>query len=159
MTHTLTKSPNKTRPKATTLPQNSTFPTRMKERVQICHTYPSPLPEKTMPQSYPVAIGTTGTVGSLIMQEIEYFSRLELGGRSSSSNKPLRQLVNLASAGEFSRSKSESVVRIPEKKKRGSNRLIPSMCSMVEVAESKQPNKTSGFAYRSLKADVKRSQT
>lgn len=158
MTHTLSNSPNKTRPKATTLPQNSTFPPRIKEIVQICHTYPSPLPEKTMAQSYPVAIGTTGTVGSLIMQEIDYFSRLELGGRSS-SNKPLRQLVNLASAGEFSRSKRESVVRIPEKKKRGSNRLIPSMCSMVEVAENKQPNTTSGFAYRNLKADVKRSQT
>lgn len=160
MTHTITKSPNKPRPKTTTLPQSSTFPPRIKEIVQVCHTYPSQLPEKMTAQSYPVAIGTRGTVGSLIMQEIEYFSRLELGGRGS-SNKPLRQLVNLASTGEFSRSKRESVIRVPEKKKRGSisNRLIPSMCSMVEVAESKQPNTTSGFAYRNLKADVKRSQT
>ncbi|KAL6314144.1 hypothetical protein AAG906_011885 [Vitis piasezkii] len=35
----------------------------------------------------PVEIGTRGTVGSLIMQEIEYFSRLEIG-RKDCSQKP-----------------------------------------------------------------------
>ncbi|KAJ6776469.1 hypothetical protein OIU74_000608, partial [Salix koriyanagi] len=35
----------------------------------------------------PVQIGTRGTVGSLIMQEIKYFSQLELGCRES-SKKP-----------------------------------------------------------------------
>lgn len=157
MPNTLSKSPTKTRTKTTIQPQASTFPPRIKEIVHISHSCPSALPEKMTAQSNPVAIGTRGSVGSLIMQEIEYFSRLELGGRSS-SNKPPRQLADFASTGEFSRSKLESVIAIPGKKKRGSNRLIPSMCSMVEVAESNQPNTSSGFAYRNLKADVKRVQ-
>ncbi|XP_042008908.1 uncharacterized protein LOC121757426 [Salvia splendens] len=113
-------------------PQTLTFPPRIKE-----------LP-------YPVAIGTRGTAGSLIMREIEYFSRLQLG-----HNKPLHQLGN-----QLTGSKRESAITsVPEKKKkRASNKLIPSMCSMVEVAESKQAKTaSSGFAYRSLKADVKRS--
>ncbi|KAL0306392.1 UNVERIFIED_CONTAM: hypothetical protein Sradi_6056500 [Sesamum radiatum] len=106
-------------------------------------------------KSNPVAIGTRGTVGSLIMQEIEYFSRLEMG-RQSSSNKPARQLANSASTGGFSKSRLESLITVPGRKKRGSNRLIPSMCSMVEVAESNQRNMFSGFTYRNLKADLKR---
>lgn len=132
MPPTLSKSPTKTRSKTTTVPQTSTsFPPRIKDFVQ----------------SYPVAIGTRGTVGSLIIREMEYFSRLELGSRK------------LASSGDFSRPKPESIISTCEKKKRGSKRLIPSMCSMVEVAESKQPKASMGFAYRNLKADVKRSQT
>lgn len=127
MSHTLNQSPTKTRStKATHVPQTSTtFPPRIKD---------------FMVQSYPVAIGTRGTVGSLVMREIDYFSRLELGGRRHAS--------------------SESVIRVSEKKKkRGSKRLIPSMCSMVEVAESKQPKASNQFAYKNLRADVKRSQT
>lgn len=79
-------------------------------------------------QSNPIAIGTKGTIGSLVMQEIKYFSGLE------------------------------TVIKVPGKKKRGSKKLIPRMCSTVEVAESNQQKASSKLAYMNLKADVKRLQ-
>ncbi|KAL0399249.1 UNVERIFIED_CONTAM: hypothetical protein Sradi_2268200 [Sesamum radiatum] len=155
MSHTLSKSPTKMRPKAAIRPQASSFPPSVKEKVQISHSFGLAFSDKMTLKSNPVAIGTRGTVGSLIMQEIEYFSRLEMGCQSS-SNKPARQLANSASTGGFSKSKLESLITVPARKKRGSNRLIPSMCSMVEVAESNQRNMFSGCTYRNLKADLKR---
>ncbi|KAI3466229.1 hypothetical protein Pfo_022892 [Paulownia fortunei] len=159
MPHIISKSPSKSRPKAKTasLPQQaSTLPLNIQKMVHISHSFGSALPEKMAARSNPVAIGTRGTVGSLIMQEIDYFSQLELGEQSS-TNRPSHQLADLPSTGEFSKPKLESVITVPRKKKRGSKRYLPSMCSMVEVAESNQPNSFSGFTYRNLKADLKRS--
>ncbi|XP_073280607.1 uncharacterized protein [Primulina huaijiensis] len=100
-----------------------------------------------------VAIGTRGTVGSLFKKEIDYFSRLELGTRRC-SREPSHDLACSASSVKFSDPKIESsTINIARKKKRGSNRLIPSMCAMVEVVERYQ---TSGFTYRNLKSDLKR---
>ncbi|XP_039064317.1 uncharacterized protein LOC120209344 [Hibiscus syriacus] len=82
----------------------------------------------------PVEIGTRGTVGSLIMQEIEYFSQLELGCKDG-PKKP--------------RSNVGPVAATRKKKKRGSSRLIPSMCSMVEISDNR-PVGVSGFGYRNL---------
>ncbi|CBI23957.3 unnamed protein product, partial [Vitis vinifera] len=45
----------------------------------------------------PVEIGTRGTVGSLIMQEIEYFSRLEIG-RKDCSQKPQCKIADAISS-------------------------------------------------------------
>ncbi|KAL7103480.1 hypothetical protein ACP275_08G182100 [Erythranthe tilingii] len=87
----------------------------------------------------PVAIGTRGTVGSLIMQEIDYFIQLELDNRSSASNKTYNQVTTDVS------SKSE-------KKKSKKKRYIPSICSKVEVSERNLPNSsTSRFTYKNLK--------
>ncbi|KAK8622885.1 hypothetical protein V6N13_117784 [Hibiscus sabdariffa] len=90
----------------------------------------------------PVEIGTRGTVGSLIMREIEYFSQLELGCKDDS--KMPHSNVGPVSATQ-------------KKKKRGSSKLIPSMCSMVEISDSR-PVGVSGFGYRNLKSDVKKLQ-
>ncbi|KAK3024275.1 hypothetical protein RJ639_043137 [Escallonia herrerae] len=110
----------------------------------------SKVPE-TMATKFPVEIGTRGTVGSLIMQEIEYFSRLELDCRESSQ-------IHTPSASENTRPKHGSMTKTSQKKKRARSRLIPSMCSVVEVAESSHQNVASGFSYSTLKADVKRLQ-
>ncbi|XP_034678013.1 uncharacterized protein LOC117908499 [Vitis riparia] len=104
----------------------------------------------------PVEIGTRGTVGSLIMQEIEYFSRLEIGHKDC-SQKPQCKIADAISSGSHSIPKFGIMIKAQKKKKRGS-RLLPSMCSIVEVADSNQPNGISGFTYRNLKADVKKLQ-
>ncbi|KAH6835520.1 hypothetical protein C2S53_006391 [Perilla frutescens var. hirtella] len=115
------------------------------------HVSRSFVPEKIEAKPYPIAIGTRGTVGSLIMQEIDHFSQLELGG-ASSSKKPSNQPVDLPlMSHEFLRPELESAIAIPMKKKRGSRRLIPSICSLVEVANINQSNSVSGFAYTNLK--------
>lgn len=142
MPNTLSNSPTKTKPETTIQPQSSTFPPKIKEILCVSQCYSS-LPEK---MSNPIAIGTKGTVGSLVMQEIEYFNRLDLNG------------PGFALARELSRSKRESVTKVPGKKKRRSKKLIPSMCSTAEVAESNQQKASSKWAYMNLKADVKRKQ-
>ncbi|GFP90005.1 hypothetical protein PHJA_001144300 [Phtheirospermum japonicum] len=73
------------------------------------------------------------------MQEIDYFTRLELADH----NKPNSTI-------ELSTPKIEPVGPTPKKKKRRSKRCIPRICSTVDVAESR-------FTYRNLKADIKRS--
>ena len=102
----------------------------------------------------PVEIGTRGTVASLIMQEIEYFSRI---GSNSQRNKS--QITEVSSS--ISTSSTTTIVSKVEestKKKRGSSKLLPSMCSMVDVSDSGRPNGTSAFSYRNLKSDTKKFQ-
>ncbi|KAK6132908.1 hypothetical protein DH2020_033344 [Rehmannia glutinosa] len=132
MPHILTEPKPKTE-ESSTLP-----PIIIKKMVQISH-----LPEKMTEKSNPAAIGTRGTVGSLVMQEIDYFSRLELADRNKHPHQD-----------QLSKPKVESVGPIATKKKRGGRkRCIPRICSTVEVAESNQQN----FTYTNLKADIKRS--
>ena len=50
----------------------------------------------------PVEIGTRGTVGSLIMKEIKYFSQLELSCQGS-SQKPLFPITDKDSSSSHSR--------------------------------------------------------
>nr|XP_016433599.1 PREDICTED: uncharacterized protein LOC107760093 [Nicotiana tabacum] len=99
-----------------------------------------------------VEIGSRGTVGSLVLQEIEYFSRLQLNHHNS-MNKPCRQVSDVASTNSHSRPNLGSLVT-NLKKKRRSCKLMPSMCSMVEVAECNPPAAISRFTYKNLKADI-----
>lgn len=66
------------------------------------------IPEK-MATKLPVEIGTKGTVGSLIIQEIEYFNRLEIPVAAQTRKN-----------GRHT-------------KPRRKNRFVPSMCSAIEV--------------------------
>lgn len=144
-------SSTKTRPKTTSLqPQASTFPPTLKNMMHKSSTNASSIGEK-MTGKTPLEIGTRGTVGSLIMQEIEYFSQLEINCKK----QPRCQLPETACTSSCSRPKLGSLITTPKKKKKGSSRLIPSMCSMVDIVERNQPNLSSGFSYRTLKADVK----
>ncbi|CAJ1964507.1 unnamed protein product [Sphenostylis stenocarpa] len=84
----------------------------------------------------PVEIGTRGTVGSLLRQEIEYFSRLELNSQGW-SQKNKSQTINMASSVSTD-SRPSTVSRVETtKKKRGSNKLLPRMCSVVDVFDNK----------------------
>lgn len=104
-----------------------------------------------------VEIGSRGTVGSLVLREIEYFSRLELGRRGEGPhNNPCCHFADVASTSGISKPKLGSLAANPKKKKRGCKKFLPSMCSMVEVIESNnRPRAISGFTYKNLKADIK----
>lgn len=100
-----------------------------------------------------VEIGSRGTVGSLVLREIEYFSRLDLGPHSNSC-------CHFADVASSTSGISKPKLGNPKKKKRGcknAKKFLPSMCSMVEVIESNnnRPRAISGFTYKNLKADVK----
>lgn len=102
----------------------------------------------------PAEIGTRGTVGSLIMKEIEYFNRLELSSKCS-SHKPQPPVTSIVSSSSLSRPTFESVIKTQKKKKRGT-RLLPSICSMVDVADNNRPIGISVYSYRNLRSDVKK---
>ena len=98
-----------------------------------------------------------GTVGSLVMQEIKYFSQLEISCRES-SKKPQPHVTSLASTSNQSKTTLGSVITTPKKKMKGGSRRIPRIRSMVEVSDSSRPNAISRFSYRNLKSDVKKLQ-
>lgn len=98
----------------------------------------------------PVAIGTRGTIGSLVRKEIEYFSKFELG----ISQRPQRRMV---SSRGYSTSRSSFWVLLmtgKRKKQKGTNVFLPKMCSAAEVAESNKWNRIPGYGYRTLKDDI-----
>ncbi|KAI4298663.1 hypothetical protein L6164_032196 [Bauhinia variegata] len=104
----------------------------------------------------PVAIGTRGTVGTLVRKEIEYFAKFELERRGNSQN--LRsQIVGMVSRRDYSIPKSSFWVLLltwRRKKRRGSSGFLPRICSVAEVAESNQFNRIPGYDYRILKNDM-----
>ncbi|RXH99382.1 hypothetical protein DVH24_011707 [Malus domestica] len=114
----------------------------------------------------PIAVGTRGTVGSLVRREIEYFSKLELDPHgSSSSMKPLGQILGFTS-GDSGAHCSKSSFRIlvmtwRRRKRRGSSGsgigrgFLASMCFAAEVAETNRQNWIPGSVmagFRSLKS-------
>ena len=127
----------------------------IKQSMHRSKTSSKNVPDIEMAALPPVEIGTRGTVESLIMQEIEYFSRLELGCRDS-SKKPHLNVGDVTSSSSPSRPIVGPVVATQKKKKRGS-KLLPSICSTVEISENRSVG-ISGFSYRNLKSDVKKMQ-
>lgn len=114
--------------------------------------------DKMAANSNAAAVGTRGTVASLIMQEIKYFTQLELDGLSSSNNKPSSgKLVSLASPCEFVGLNTGSVVNTSTKKKKRNKWNMPMMCSTAEVADRNQLSGLPRFTYRNLKVDLKKS--
>lgn len=92
-----------------------------------------------MSAAAPVDIGTRGTVGSLVMKEIEHFNRHE---------KPQGQTLNQ------NRSSFWFIIMTWKKKKQRGNKCLPRICSVVEVAESSRPNGIHGFNYKILKNEL-----
>lgn len=115
--------------------------------INISSTTATEAPEE-IAAGTPVEIGTRGTIGSLILREIEYFSQRELS-RQGSSKKPELRITDLGSSSGHSRHHSGSVMANQKKKKKGSW-LRPSVCSLVEVADNNR--------YRNLKSDLKKQQ-
>ncbi|XAR53778.1 hypothetical protein NMG60_11022459 [Bertholletia excelsa] len=97
-----------------------------------------------MAATAPLEIGTRGTMGSLVMKEIEYFRRLELEGiRGRSNRKPWRSFGVL-------------VMGWKRKKRQGSGVPLPSMCSTVDVSQIPRSTEMPGFSYRNLKEEAKK---
>ncbi|XP_022735268.1 uncharacterized protein LOC111288589 [Durio zibethinus] len=115
------------------------------------------VPDIEMAAHPPVEVGTRGTVGSLVLQEIEYFSRLELNCQDSSKKPHLNVKDVGASSSSQSRPLVGPVIATQKKKKRGGRKLRPSMCSMVEISENRSVG-IPGFSYRNLKSDEKKLQ-
>ncbi|KAG7026623.1 hypothetical protein SDJN02_10625, partial [Cucurbita argyrosperma subsp. argyrosperma] len=98
----------------------------------------------------PLAIGTRGTMGSLVMKEIEYFTKLELerhGGSQRLSGDASRRSDSKTSFWLLSLSWKW-------KKRRTNNGILPNICSAVELSKSNRFNGIPGFGYRILKDDV-----
>lgn len=151
MPQSLCNFPTRTKPQ-TTLHKSEDFPvssTATKENVHKS-TSLATSDTKEMAGLPPVEIGTRGTVASLIMQEIQYFSRIELNSQDRSQKKAYTG----TSVSTTSRATIVSTVE-STKKKRGSSKLLPSLCSMVDVSENGRPNENSAFSYRNLKYDTK----
>ncbi|ESW14243.1 hypothetical protein PHAVU_008G265000 [Phaseolus vulgaris] len=100
----------------------------------------------------PAEIGTQGTVASLIMQEIEYFSRID-----SNSQRSKSQITEVGSSNSSTSSKNDNCI-YGRRKYKEKCRLLPSVCSMVDVSDNGRPNGTSAFSYRNLKSDTKKLQ-
>lgn len=146
-------SPPKTEPQTTTFHPQATPSTPTEPNMSKSSTIANRDAAK-MAAYAPVEIGTRGTVGSLIMKEIEHFSHLELSSRCS-SHKPQPQFKGMVSSGSHLRPACESVVKTQKKKKRGT-RILPSICSKVEVSDSNRPIGISVYSYRNLRSDVKK---
>ncbi|XP_004295256.1 PREDICTED: uncharacterized protein LOC101293280 [Fragaria vesca subsp. vesca] len=111
---------------------------------------------QTMAAAAPIAIGTRGTVGSLVRREIEYFGKLELDRRVSSV-KPQGKMGEMSSKNCNSSRPSFWFLRMTWKWKRqrsGSRGFLSSMCSAAEVVENNRLNGIPGFNYRTLKDDM-----
>ncbi|CAI9303621.1 unnamed protein product [Lactuca saligna] len=98
----------------------------------------------------PVKIGTKGTVGSLMMKELEYFNMLEV--KVHSRKHSLQVAEAATTSGE-----QDSATKTPKSKKRG-NKFVPKFCSVIDVADINGPKMISGFNYKTLKADVRKLQ-
>ncbi|CAJ1941308.1 unnamed protein product [Sphenostylis stenocarpa] len=101
----------------------------------------------------PVAIGTRGTIGSLVRKEIEYFSKFELGN----SQGPQPHFVDMVSSRSYSTSRPSFWVFLMTGKRRKrscNNVFLPKMCSVAEVVESSKWNRVPGYGYRILKDDI-----
>ncbi|BAT87445.1 uncharacterized protein LOC124832729 isoform X1 [Vigna umbellata] len=104
----------------------------------------------------PVAIGTRGTIGSLVRKEIEYFTMFELDRRGC-SKKPQQQFVDMVSGRSYSISRPsfwELLTTWKRRKRRGSSGFLPKICSAAEVAEGNQLNQIPGYSYRILRNDI-----
>lgn len=88
---------------------------------------------KEMGAKPPVNIGTKGTVGLLIRQEIEYFNKLEVHSRNHSL-----QVQESAQSRTSARRKK---------------RFIPSICSAIEVENSNGPKMISRLKVTKTRQD------
>ncbi|KAM6602084.1 hypothetical protein CsatA_021693 [Cannabis sativa] len=118
-----------------------------------------------MGSTAPIAIGTRGTVGSLVRKEIEYFTKLEVD-RHGNSRKPRGpQILDMASTTNSKRGNNSwpsfkflMIMSWKRRKQRSPSRsFIPSLCSASEVDERNRFNLNGApsFSYRILRDDLR----
>ncbi|PNX78619.1 hypothetical protein L195_g040172 [Trifolium pratense] len=106
----------------------------------------------------PVAIGTRGTIGSLVRKEIEYFTKFELDRRGI-SQKPQQQQQQQYFV-DMEKAKKPSFWFLPTtwkrmKQRSTTNRFVRKICSITEVDhESNQFNKIPCYSYKILNNDI-----
>ncbi|KAG9454099.1 hypothetical protein H6P81_007003 [Aristolochia fimbriata] len=105
----------------------------------------------------PVEIGTRGTVGSLVFQEMEYYNKLDLNlchpeQRGQPSQIPAMVVSSWVDSGP---NLGYSIAASKSKKKRRSGGFLPSICSAVDVIDNRM-DLVPGCNYRNLRTDVKR---
>lgn len=122
---------------------------KQKENAEAAH--------KTLQQmAAPIAIGTRGTIGSLVRKEIDYFKNFNTchpqfdprRGNSEENTKNSQQRRDRSSS-RLSSWFSKTNWRKKKRQSRG-GKFLPSMCSAVEVSGE---NQVPGFNYRILKSD------
>jgi hypothetical protein len=103
----------------------------------------------------PIAIGTRGTIGSLVRKEIEYFTKFELDRRGiSQKSQKQHHFVDMEKA------KKHSFWFLPTtwkrmKQRSTTNKFIRKICSIIELDhESNQFNKIPGYSYKILNNDI-----
>ncbi|XP_010439425.1 PREDICTED: uncharacterized protein LOC104722872 [Camelina sativa] len=107
----------------------------------------------------PIAIGTRGTIGSLVRKEIDYFKNSNTcketqfdprRGNSTAHTKNSHQRRDLSSSRLSSWFSKANWRKKKRQSRGGSGKFLPSMCSVVEVSgEDRVP----GFSYKILKSD------
>ncbi|KZV37162.1 hypothetical protein F511_15082 [Dorcoceras hygrometricum] len=103
----------------------------------------------------PLAIGTCGTMGSLLKKEIEYFKGLELE-IVESRRQAERNNKEMASRKCTSWPGFRCLTDSWRKKKRRGSGIQPNICSIVEVADFdlRELNGIPGFGYHNLNDDA-----
>ncbi|CAN6292868.1 unnamed protein product [Urochloa humidicola] len=86
----------------------------------------------------PVEVGAQGTVGSLVLREVEYFRRVDVAGAGGGHGKKSSSKVAASNGGGSGSTRSSSGSKTQRKKKggNGSSSFLPRMCSSAEVADS-----------------------
>ncbi|KAI3800303.1 hypothetical protein L1987_28390 [Smallanthus sonchifolius] len=116
----------------------------------------------------PIEIGARGTVGNLVMKEIEYFRRLESGGGdedgdhgkcwNKNSVNPDKKHRGDGGGSNFWPSFGFLTItwRRGKRKGGGNGRFLPRMCTTLDVSESRHHrlSKIPSFSYRNLKDDI-----
>nr|GEW52406.1 hypothetical protein [Tanacetum cinerariifolium] len=106
-----------------------------------------------------IEIGTRGTVGNLVMKEIEYFNRLELDSSGDHLNTEISLDPGKKHRGGGSNFWSGfGFLRVTWRRKKSNTRFLkdtflPKVCMKMDVAKSRDnhhTNKIPGFSYQNL---------
>ncbi|KAI3745365.1 hypothetical protein L1987_58476 [Smallanthus sonchifolius] len=104
-----------------------------------------------------IAIGTHGTMGNLLMKEIEYYKKLE----SNTDGDPDKKHGGSGGVSRFWRGFGFFKTTWQRWKSNGgsSDKFLPRICMMADVAECRHnhrhANKIPGFNYHNLEAETK----
>lgn len=109
----------------------------------------------------PIAVGTRGTVGSLVRKEIEYFSKVEFGDQRRSEKRPQAQSPEIASDSSHCKSQNSRPgfwfmgLSWRRKKPRVTGGFRSSVCTAPDVSDVNPSNGIRGFNYVNLRDEFK----
>ncbi|PKA46411.1 hypothetical protein AXF42_Ash020302 [Apostasia shenzhenica] len=95
--------------------------------------------------SSPAEVGTRGTIGSLVSQEIEYFRRIQTDHKKKSTAS---SSMNWVSKKEKEKKKKKMMMKMVAEG--SSSGFLPSFCSVIELQSSKLEHGSSFQEIRAL---------